>query len=182
MKTFFYKTVVVVTVLLAGAVVARGQESGRTRFQGNLKVNGYGAYWHPHTMVDASFGCRFNEKRFLGLGSGYHLFSRYYDANPDESNGLVPAVPVFADYIRYFPFAKHPRHALYLGLEAGGAYCVGQLPLKHETKRYLPYANGKAGFDFGLGKCFGLTVGLNFVCDYYTDFGLGLGVNFGFRF
>lgn len=170
---------------ILGTTAMMGQDKNeKGRFQGNIKGSFIGVFWNQHYTIDASFGWRFNEKNYIGAGTGCHLISRYLDSHPDESNGLVPAVPLFGDYIRYFPFIKQPRHAFFVGIEVGGAYCIAQLPLKHEMQRFLPYANAKAGLDFGISKRFGFTVGINLIGDYYpsSQMGFGVALNAGLHF
>ena len=176
------------SLLLGASSVCAAQDKGH--FQGNLKGSALpGIYWDPHYTADLSLGWRFNEKRFLGLGTGCHWIKESYHDDPDiRSNGFVPAIPLFADYIRYFPFAKHPRNAFYLGMETGGAYYVDKLPLKSETRRMFPYLNGKLGFDFSIYRNLGVNVGLNLIWGCYNGItigdggGHGIALTAGFRF
>ena len=190
MKTFFYKTVVVVTVLLAGAIVARGQESGR--FQGNVKGSWYGIFWDHHALADISLGWRFNEKRYLGLGTGCHWIKPIaYGPNQEPLDfDYEPAVPLFADYVRYFPFARHPRNAFFLGMDCGAAWYLKARPenCRHPEDKIVPYVNGKLGFDFGISQHFGVNVGLNLIwglghgAGLSSEGGHGLAAMVGFRF
>ena len=138
------------------------QESGR--FQGNVKSSGFGIYWGQHHTADISLGWRFNEKRYLGMGTGYHWIMPFAHGPHDVPIDFdyEHAIPVFADYVRYFPFTRHPRKA--------------------------PYLNGKLGFDFGIGNRFGINVGLNLIWGLGHGVGLssegghGLAAMVGFRF
>ena len=172
--------------LVAAAFCCLAQES---RFQGNIKGSALpGIYWDPHYTADISLGCRFNAKRYLGIGTGCHWICEADSTDPDNSNGFVPAIPLFVDYIRYFPFSRHPRHSFFMGMEAGGAYYVKDLPLKYETSRILPYMNGKIGFDFGICGNVGLNVGFNLIWGCYKGMtltgggGHGVAMTFGIRF
>ena len=163
--------------------------SSRGHFQGNVKGSALpGIYWDPHYTADFSLGWRFNEKRFLGLGTGCHWLKRTSSDGPDYSNGFVPAIPLFADYIRYYPFAKHQRNSFYLGMEAGGAYYIKKLPLTTDTQRLFPYLNGKLGFDFGIHNNLGVNVGLNLIWGCQQGFSLtgggghGIAMTVGFSF
>ena len=174
--------------LLLGATIS-GSAQDKGHFQGNLKGSALpGIYWDPHYMADLSLGWRFNEKRFLGVGTGCHWIKQWDDSDPNRSNGFVPAIPLFADYVRYFPFAKHPRNAFYLGMEAGGACYVNELPLKGQTKRLFPYLNGKLGFDFSIYKNLGVNIGCNLIWGCYQGLsmtgggGHGIALTAGFRF
>ena len=176
-----------VALLLGAMISSSAQEKGH--FQGNLKGSALpGIYWDPHYMADLSLGWRFNEKRFLGVGTGCHWIKQWDDSDPNRSNGFVPAIPLFADYVRYFPFAKHPRNAFYLGMEAGGACYVNELPLKGQTKRLFPYLNGKLGFDFSIYKNLGVNIGCNLIWGCYQGLsmtgggGHGIALTAGFRF
>ena len=174
--------------LLLGATIS-GSAQDKGHFQGNLKGSALpGIYWDLHYMADLSLGWRFNEKRFLGVGTGCHWIKQWDDSDPNRSNGFVPAIPLFADYVRYFPFAKHPRNAFYLGMEAGGACYVNELPLKGQTKRLFPYLNGKLGFDFSIYKNLGVNIGCNLIWGCYQGLsmtgggGHGIALTAGFRF
>ena len=176
-----------ITLLLGATTSSSAQDKGH--FQGNLKGSALpGIYWDPHYMADLSLGWRFNEKRFLGVGTGCHWIKQWDDSDPSRSNGFVPAIPLFADYVRYFPFAKHPRNAFFLGLETGGAYYVNELPLKGQTKRLFPYLNGKLGFDFSIYKNLGVNIGCNLIWGCYHGMsmtgggGHGIALTAGFRF
>ena len=100
------------------------------------------------------------------------------------------AIPVFADYVRYLPFARHPRNAFFLGMEGGAACYLKARPenTRHPNDKMVPYLNGKLGFDFGVGKRFGINVGLNLIWGLGHGIGLssegghGLAAMVGFRF
>ena len=173
-------------LLLAGSVSVLAQDSGH--FQGGVKGSAFpGIYWDPHFTADISLGWRFNEKRYLGVGTGCHWLKRA-SGESGQSNGFVPAIPLFVDYVRYYPFARHPRNAFFLGMEAGGAYYVKDLPLTTDTARMLGYLNGKLGFDFSIYKNLGFNVGLNLIWGCQKGMtltgggGHGLALTVGFRF
>ena len=166
------------------------QESGR--FQGNIKGSGLGIYWTQHHTADISLGWRFNDKRYLGIGTGCHWikpFARGANEEPLDFD-FVPAIPVFADYVRYFPFARHPQNSFFLGLEGGAAWYLKALPenSRYPNDKLVPYLNGKLGFDFGIGNRFGINVGLNLIWGLGHGVGLssegghGLAAMVGFRF
>jgi hypothetical protein len=191
MKRKFIRFGLLAVMLLLGAQVhCPAQE--RSHFQGNIKATGLGIYWDSHYLADLSLGWRFNEKRYLGVGSGCHWVMPFARGPHGEivDVGLIPAVPVFADYVRYFPFSRHPRSAFYLGLEAGAAWYLAALPAetRHPDDKFFPYWNGKLGFDFGIYRNLGVNVGLNLISGCGHGFGLsgegghGLALSVGFRF
>ena len=167
----------VVSLMLGVAIACPAQDMGR--FQGTLKGSALpGIYWHPHYTADVSFGYRFNEKRYVGFGTGYHMIRQYHDPDPRVSNGFVPAIPLFVDYVRYIPSSKHPRNSFFLGMEAGGGYYVKDTPLTSDTKHTFGYVNGKMGFDFSVSKNLGVILG----CNLIWGGGQGLALTAGFRF
>lgn len=165
---------------------------GAGRFQGIVKGSAPGIYWDPHFTADVSLGWRFNEKRYLGAGTGCHWIKPFGRGPHDEPLDFdyVPALPIFADYVRYFPFAKHPRNAFFLGMEGGAAWYLKALPEKstHPNDKMVPYLNGKLGFDFGISDRFGIHAGLNLIwgCGHgvglSSEGGHGLAATLGFRF
>lgn len=180
------------SLMMEATITCNAQETGR--FQGNIKGSALpGIYWDPHFMADISLGYRFNEKRYLGLGTGCHWIDSDFNSalssessKIDEWYGFIPAIPLFADYVRYFPFVKHPLNAFFLGMEAGGAYYINETT--HNTKRLFPYLNGKLGFDFSIYKNLGVNVGFNLVWGCQKGMtltgggGHGIALDFGFRF
>lgn len=182
-----YYLAILVTLIICMATPCTA--SSRGHFQGNVKGSALpGIYWDPHYTADLSLGWRFNEKRFLGLGTGCHWLKRTSSDGPDYSNGFVPAIPLFADYTRYYPFSKHQQNSFYLGMEAGGAFFIKKLPLTTDTQRLFPYLNGKLGFDFGIHNNLGVNVGLNLIWGCQQGFSLtgggghGIAMTVGFRF
>ena len=191
----YHRIILILTALflLGSSYMCSAQDIGR--FQGNIKGSMLGVYWDPHFMADISLGYRFNEKRYIGLGTGCHWIGADYSylSSSDsqkvaEQNGFVPAIPLFADYVRYFPFAKHPRNSFFLGIEAGGACYLKGAPLKSDTTRMFPYLNGKLGFDFSIYKNLGVIVGFNVVWGCQKGMtltgggGHGVALDVGFRF
>ena len=188
-KHYMKRFLLILAIACIAPVFLGATEQPKGHFQVNLKGNAIpGIYWDTHFAADLSLGWRFNEKRFLGLGTGCHWIRDNVSADPDCTNGFVPAIPLFADYIRYYPFAKHPRNSFFLEMEAGGAYYVDNLPLKSETKRVFPYLNGKLGFDFSIYRNLGVNVGLNLIWGCYNGItigdggGHGVALTAGFRF
>ena len=108
------------------------------------------------------------------MGTGYHWIMPFAHGPHDVPIDFdyEHAIPVFADYVRYFPFTRHPRNAFFLGMEGGAAFYLKARPenTRHPNDIMAPYLNGKLGFDFGIGNRFGINVGLNLI------WGLGHGV------
>lgn len=159
-----------------GLAQTEREEGGRMQY--GVKVGAAGFWYQTHTCYDASAGWRFNEIRYLGLGTGLHRVAIYDDADPDNENGVVPSIPLYVDYIHYTPFRHHRQHSFYCGLEAGGGIYLDKLPLKDSTSRLYPYLNGKIGLDFAISNRVGFNFGLNLLLSDAS----GLGVAAGLRF
>jgi hypothetical protein len=194
MKHFFLSTCFLLAVLLLSGVSNNclAQETGH--FQGNVKANitHVGIFWDQHYTADICLGWRFNEKQFLGVGTGYHWLKPFARG---ENHSIVdvdyvPAIPVFADFTRYFPSSKRPGNSFYLGLEGGAAWFLKPLPSesRHPEDKIVPYLNGKMGYDFGISDRLGLSVGLNLIwgCGHgfslSSEGGHGLAATLGLRF
>lgn len=155
---------------------AHAQEAGRMQY--GVKGSFLGIYMGSHYTSDFTAGWRFNNRHYLGGGTGCHWIEGMDKSDPFLENGIVPAIPLYADYTSYFQFKKNQGHSFYLGCEAGAAFYPGKLPMKNCNDRVTPYLNAKLGLDFTVYRNFGLNFGLNVI---FSE-GSGLGLNVGVRF
>ena len=107
----------------------------------------------------------FNKGNYAGLGSGLHYISHTHkDENSRPDRGpFVEAVPLYADYVHYFFFGKS-QFSFYLGMEAGGTYEIAEPTCNlYSHHRLRPWLNGKFGFDAGITRDIGITLGVNLI-------------------
>lgn len=166
--------------------VLGAQEEQQGHIQYGVKAVAAGFFYQTQTNVDVSVGWRFNQARYLGLGTGWHRVELYDDAGYfaedgsyyDDNNGRVPAVPLYIDYMRYFVSRRHPCNALYIGTELGVGVYVDKLPLKHYDSYFFPYLDLKIGWDFTVHNNIAFNVGFNTIFPVPG----GIGVSAGLRF
>lgn len=181
MKNFrFVLRGILMMLMICSVQMVMGQENEQEKghMQYGINLNGTGFFYQIYTAVDVTAGWRFNDQRFLGLGTGRHRVEIDDDAEPDNNNGTVTAIPLYLEYLRYFQFKKHPQSAFVLGVDAGGRLYTDRTPWKSDPEKVVPLLTAKLGFDFAVSKYFGLTLGLNATI---SDAG-GIGANIGLRF
>lgn len=128
----------VIFLLLLLTLPACAQEKGHMQFGARLDLIGIG--FNSYSTINATAGWRFNRRNYLGIGTGCHLIDVYTDASPSVDNGLTASIPVYADYVHYFPL-KREKNSFYLGTEAGMTIYPGKLPTKDDDNRIDPYCS-----------------------------------------
>lgn len=151
------------------------QEEGRMQFgvRADLLRLGFNKY----DTYNATAGWRFNRRNYLGIGTGCHIIDVYTDSDPSVDNGATASIPIYADYIHYYPL-KNDKNSFYLGAEAGMTIYPGKLPTKNVKNRIDPYYSLKVGWDFTLKNHFGIFFGPSLKvyrgCNVSLDLGLRL--------
>ena len=169
------KFLIIVLLLALFPSVASAQEQGRMQYGVNLRGNIH--FFQAHSATNFMAGWRFNEKRYLGLGTGLDFV--YISSDEDPSNGKVPAIPLYLDYRRYVKAKRNPRHSRYFGIEGGGMVYVDELPTTDEySTRIVPLIGVKLGHDYIIRNNFGIYYGWNFVISEASGIGLDLGLRF----
>ncbi len=159
--------------MLAAPVFA--QEEGRMQFgvRADLRRLGFNDY----DTFNATAGWRFNRRNYLGIGTGCHIIDVYTDADPSVDNGPTASIPIYADYVHYYPL-KNDKNSFYLGAEAGMTIYPSKFPVKNDDRRVDAYYSLKLGWDFTLKNRFGLFIGPSL--KVYR--GACLSIDFGVRF
>ncbi len=146
----------IIFILLMLAVPAFAQEEGRMQFGVRVDLSDLG--FNAYSTLDATAGWRFNRRNYLGIGTGCHIIDVYTDAAPWVDNGSTPSIPIYADYVHYYPL-KNDRNSFYIGAEAGMTIYPDKLPTTDDDGRIDPYYSLKIGWDFTLKNRFGLYFG-----------------------
>lgn len=165
----------IIFLLLILTTPAFAQEEGHMQFgvRADLLRLGFNEY----DTFNATAGWRFNRRNYLGIGTGCHVIDVYTDAEPWVDNGPTASIPLYADYVHYYPL-KNDRNSLFIGTEAGMTIYPGKLPTKDDDNRIDPYCSLKMGWDFTLKNRFGLFFGPSL--KVYR--GACLSIDFGVRF
>lgn len=167
------QVVVFLFLMLSMPVCAQDEERMQFGVRMDLADLGFNAY----STLNATVGWRINRRNYLGLGTGCHIIDVYHDADPSLGNGSTPSIPIYADYIHYYPL-KNDKNSFYLGAEAGMTIYPGKLPLKGDKDRTDPYSCLKVGWDFTMKNRFGIFFGPSL--KIYR--GTCLSLDFGLRF
>ena len=157
------------------AVPAFAQEEGRMQFGVRVDVLRLG--FNDYDTYNATAGWRFNRRNYLGIGTGCHVIDLYNDADPRLDNGPIPSIPLYADYVHYYPL-KNDKHSFYLGAEAGMTIYPGKLPVKNDNSRVDAYYSLKMGWDFTLKNRFGIFFGPSLKVYRGSNLNIDLGLRF----
>lgn len=170
------KFLIIVLLLALFPSITSAQERGHMQYGVNLRGSGIMSL---HAATDILTGWRFNEKRYLGIGTGMHYVEIGGDSDDIIRNGIVPAIPLYLDYRRYVQARRNPRHSRYFGIEGGGMVYVDELPTtdKYST-RIVPLIGVKLGHDYIIRNNFSIYYGWNFVISEASGIGLDLGLRF----
>lgn len=135
--------------------------------------------WYYHSTAHVTAGWRFDRKHYLGVGTGCDWIDFDCDADPEQSNGEVTAIPLFVDYVHYSPFRHFEKHSFFWGVEAGGEVYTDQIAREDVSSRIFPFINPKVGIDLTVHGSFGVFAGTNWIiAESFTV----LSINFGVRF
>lgn len=126
------------------------------------------------TRINVTAGYRFNEHHYLGIGSGYSLYSSHSDGS-SSSPSTLHGIPIYVDYSYYFPSKQHMRRSFFIGAETGMTYYMNESDLY----RYQLHLSPKLGWDWSFPDRGGFFVGINYLYSYDEA---GLGFSLGFRF
>lgn len=165
----------IVFLLLMITLPVCAQEEGRMQFgvRADLLRLGFNKY----DTYNATAGWRFNRRNYLGIGTGCHLIDVYSDSDPSVDNGPTASIPLYADFVHYYPL-KNDKNSFFIGAEAGITIYPGKLPTKSNDDRVDVYYDLKLGWDFTLRNRLGIFFGPSL--KVYR--GTCLSIDFGFRF
>lgn len=157
------------------AVPAFAQEEGRMQFGVRVDVLRLG--FNDYDTYNATAGWRFNRRNYLGIGTGCHVIDIYDDTDCGMGNGPIASIPLYADYVHYYPL-KNDRNSFYIGAEAGMTIYPGMLPVKNKKSRVDKYYSLKMGWDFTLHNRFGIFFGPSLKVYYGINLSLDVGLRF----
>ena len=166
---------VILFLIFLLAVPAFAQEEGHMQY--GLRADLLRIGFNDYDTFNVTGGWRFNRRNYLGIGTGCHVIDVYTDSDPSVDNGPTLSVPLYADYVHYYPL-KNDKNSFYLGAEAGMTIYPDKLPTKNDDGRIDPYYSLKLGWDFTLKNSFGIFFGPSLkVYD-----GINLSLDVGLRF
>lgn len=168
------QTIIFLLIMLAAPAFAQGDG----RMQYGVRIDVVSAGINAYDTYNITAGWRFNRKNYLGIGTGCHVIDTYTDADPSLDNGPTASIPIYLDYVHYFPFKKHNRNSFFLGIEAGPTFYLSKLPTKDDDGRHDVFQCYKMGWDYTLSN----RIGLFFGPSLKVYRGLGLSLDFGVRF
>lgn len=114
---------------------------------------------------------KFNRLRYLGLGTGFHVFSNRF------GNELSKLIPFYISYTRYYPLGDTGNTFFFLGSDLGLTYCLDNVsdPKVNQPSLMTKF---KLGWEFCLSEHLAATLELNCLFEAIPSLGLSFGIAF----